>query len=172
VLDTLKSRIRPFDTHPGLPSEVRDEALAGRVARCIEETAEEDQHQELPKDQTYRVVEQGYQRHRHCTCKVGNDAGALETQAIYDRPADDTPATTAASRKVPPVRPVLAALPVVCKTNHGIATNARTFPISEIALAPSRTRIGIRRVGPVVREGSSTALHRTTLWTSGASTNS
>jgi hypothetical protein len=46
----------------------------------------------------------------------------------------------------------LAALPVVCKTNHGIATNARTFPVSETVLAPSRARIGMRRFGPVVRE--------------------
>src|SRR5918995_50155 len=59
-----------------------------------------------------------------------------------------TPATTAASKKAPPVRPVLAALPVVCKTNHGIATNAKTFPVSETALAPSRARIGMRRTSP------------------------
>jgi hypothetical protein len=82
-----------------------------------------------------------------------------------------TPATTAASRKAPPTSPVLAALPVVCRTNQGMATNARTFPVSETALAPSRARIGVRRVGPVVRGGSSTALHRTILWASGASTN-
>ena len=61
----------------------------------------------------------------------------------------------------------MAALPVVCKTNHGIATNARTFPVSETALDPSRARIGVRRFGPVVRE-SSTALHRTILWANGA----
>ena len=61
----------------------------------------------------------------------------------------------------------MAALPVVCKTNHGIATNARTFPVSETALAPSRARIGMRRFGPVVRE-SSTAPHRIILWAIGS----
>jgi hypothetical protein len=74
-----------------------------------------------------------------------------------------TPATTAASKKAPPVSPVLAALPVVCKTNHGMATNATTFPVSEIAFAPSRARLGVRRVGQVVRGRSSTILYRTIL---------
>ena len=83
-----------------------------------------------------------------------------------------TPATMAASKKAPPVSPVLAALPVVCRTNHGMATNATTFPVSEIAFAPSRVRLGVRRVGQVVRGRSSTILYRTILWTDGASSHS
>jgi hypothetical protein len=90
VLDTLEGRIGPFYAHPGPPCEVGDEALAGRVARRVEETAEKDQHEKLPEGQPGRVVEQGYQRHRHRTCEVGNDAGPLEAQAVHDRPADDT----------------------------------------------------------------------------------
>ena len=83
-----------------------------------------------------------------------------------------TPAPTAASKKAPPVSPVLAALPVVCKAKHGMATNATTFPVSEIAFAPSRVRLGVRRVGQVVRGRSSTILYRTILWTDGASSHS
>jgi hypothetical protein len=55
-----------------------------------QKTTEEDQYEELPEDQSDRVVDQRYQRHRNCTCEVGNNAGPLEAQAIHDRPADDT----------------------------------------------------------------------------------
>src|SRR5918993_3672659 len=89
MLETLESRISPFDPHPGPPGEVGDKTLAGRVTRCVEETAEKDQHEELPEGQPDRVVEQRYQRYRYRTCKIGENARPLEAHAVYDRPADD-----------------------------------------------------------------------------------
>ena len=42
------------------------------------------------------------------------------------------------------VMPVFEALPVVCSTNHGIATRAAAFPAIEIASADSIAMSGTR----------------------------
>ncbi len=41
--------------------------------------------------------------------------------------------------------PVIAALPVVCRTNQGTAVIVITLPVSEIAFAPNTTNRGAAR---------------------------
>ena len=72
-----------------------------------------------------------------------------------------TPAKTAANAITPPVRPVLAALPVVCKTNQGSATKDMALPIQESAVAPNNAKIGNRRTG-LACWGPSTKSYRIT----------
>jgi hypothetical protein len=49
-----------------------------------------------------------------------------------------------------PVNPVFAALPVVCRTNHGTATIVNMLPTCEMALAVSSAAIGRRFVASAV----------------------
>jgi hypothetical protein len=89
VLDPLEGRVGAFDSYPRPPGQTGDETLAGRVSRRVQKTAERDQRQKLPEEQPDRVVEKGYQGHRHRSRKVGDDARPLETHMIHDRPAED-----------------------------------------------------------------------------------
>jgi hypothetical protein len=89
MLDALEGRVGAFDPHPCPPGEVGDEALAGRVPRRVQETADKDQRQELPEEQPDHVVEKRYQRHRRRSREVGDDAGPPEAHAVHDRPAED-----------------------------------------------------------------------------------
>src|SRR6266508_5043293 len=59
------------------------------------------------------------------------------------------PAIKAGRKRKNPASPVLAALPVVCSTNHGRAIIVSVLPTSEIVFALSSARSGARRAGDV-----------------------
>ena len=51
--------------------------------------------------------------------------------------------STIGSVDAPAAMPVLVALPVVCRTNHGMARNVRMLPVMETALAASRSQVAV-----------------------------
>src|SRR6266545_8225383 len=59
------------------------------------------------------------------------------------------PAIKAGRKRKNPASPVLAALPVVCSTNHGRAIIVSVLPTSEIVFALSSDRSGARRAGDI-----------------------
>jgi hypothetical protein len=79
-------------------------------------------------------VEQGHERDNDAAGEIGDYAGPPKAETI-DEPAADEPPRTIPKTTTSPVRPVLEALPVVCKTNQGIAMNVSTLSVIESLVA-------------------------------------
>ncbi len=63
------------------------------------------------------------------------------------------PDTTIGTSPAAATTPVRAALPVVCNTNHGIATSVATLPDIDTAFAVSKATSGPRRRGDCAGAG-------------------
>ena len=135
LLNSRANAAGALHRHPGRLDDIGEERRARRGARRVQKCADEDERHELPELEPDRRVQQRDRGDGPGAGEIRDHARRPEPEPVDDDSAEER-ASTIGRKLKNTARPVSAALPVVVRTNHGIATCATALPDKEIASAP------------------------------------